>query len=73
LFFRYLFALGTVGDAHLRRFWVFDPDPEGVVEQRYRRLIGRGIERRFRFFKDNAGRFVIALKGGGELWKALTE
>ena len=25
-FFRYLFALGTVGDALVRRFWVFDPD-----------------------------------------------
>jgi hypothetical protein len=71
LFFRYLFALGTVGEAHLRRFWVFDPDPQGVVEERYRRLIGRGIERRFRFFKDSAGKFVIALKSGGELWKSL--
>jgi len=73
LFFRYLFALGTIGDAHVRRFWVFDPDAEGVVEQRYRKLIGRGIERRFKFFKGDAGKFVTALKRDNELWKLLTE
>ena len=27
-FFRYLYALGTVGDLRLKRVWVFDPDRE---------------------------------------------
>jgi hypothetical protein len=49
LFFRYLFALGTVGKGHLKRFWVFDPD--NGVEKRFRKLIGRGIENRFKFYQ----------------------
>lgn len=71
LFFRYLFALGTVGEAHLRRFWVFDPDPVHLVEERYRRLIGRGIEHRFRFFNDDAGLFGKTVQGRGALWEAI--
>jgi hypothetical protein len=70
LFFRYLFALGTVGDAHLRRFWVFDPNAEGAIEERYRRLLGRGIEGKFRPFKCRDGRFGYAA-GDDELWKPL--
>jgi hypothetical protein len=73
LFFRYLFALGTVGAAHLRRFWVFDPDPEGVVEERYRRLIGKGIERRFKFFNGSSGIFSSAVARKGELQQALMQ
>ena len=61
LFFRYLFALGTVGEAHLRRFWVFDPDTEGVVQKRYDRLIGKGIERRFKFMSGGNGIFGAAI------------
>jgi len=61
LFCRYLFALGTVGKAHLRRFWVFDPDLERVVEKRYGRLIGKGIERRFKFFNGDNGVFGAAI------------
>lgn len=37
-FFHQLFALGSVGDAILRRFWVFDPNPS--TEQRYRTMLG---------------------------------
>jgi hypothetical protein len=37
-FFHQLFALGSVGDAFLRRFWVFDPNPE--IEHRYREMLG---------------------------------
>lgn len=71
LFFRYLFALGTVGEAHIRRFWVFDPDPMRVVEERYRRLIGKGIESRFRFFHDEDGKFSSSVSSKGELWQTL--
>jgi hypothetical protein len=71
LFFRYLFALGTVGEAHLRRFWVFDPDPTHLVEERYRRLIGKGIEHRFDFFKGDEGIFGKTIQGRGRLWEAI--
>ncbi len=58
-FFRYLYALGSEGKTRLKRFWVFDPDPSGTVEPRFRQMIGRGIENRFRFrtitFRDAIG------------------
>ena len=46
-FFRYLFALGTIGETRIRRFWVFDPDPQKEVESRFRGLLGQGIIDRF--------------------------
>ncbi|MCK8824682.1 SIR2 family protein [Fuchsiella alkaliacetigena] len=49
-FFRYLFALGTLGDSRIRRFWVFDPNP--AVKKRYKGLIGRGISDRFDFKEE---------------------
>jgi hypothetical protein len=59
-FFRYLYALSTNSKTRLRRFWVFDPDSR--VEDRYKSLIGRGTEDRFRFFdekfSDALGRFI---------------
>lgn len=51
LFFRYLFALGTIGEARLRRFWVFDPDKDNVVENRFKLLLGPDTEDRFDFFR----------------------
>lgn len=48
-FFRYLFALGSESKSRIKRFWVFDPD--AGVEERFRELIGRGIESRFKFFR----------------------
>jgi hypothetical protein len=50
-FFRYLFALGSVGEANIKRFWVFDPAEGNEVEGRFRELIGPGIDKRFRMFK----------------------
>lgn len=49
LFFRYLFALGTMGETRIRRFWVFDPEDSGVTEARYKRLLGQGINSRFEY------------------------
>jgi hypothetical protein len=54
LFFRYLFALGSVGPNKIKRFWVFDPDKENV-EPRFRKLIGPGTTARFRFEQKNFG------------------
>lgn len=49
-FFRYLFALGSESPTRIRRFWVFNPDTNGDVEKRFRELVGRGIEGRFRYW-----------------------
>jgi len=51
-FFRYLFALGSVGEANIKRFWVFDPAEGNEVENRFRELIGTGIDKRFHMFKN---------------------
>jgi hypothetical protein len=47
LFFRYLFALGTVGQPLIKRFWVFDPD--SGVNERFRNLIGPGSITRYKW------------------------
>jgi hypothetical protein len=51
-FFHYLYALGTAGRTPLKRFWVFDPDSTGLVEARFRDLLGPGAESRFRFVRS---------------------
>lgn len=47
-FFRYLYALGSVGRPRIKRFWVFNPD-EHTVRPRFEKLIGSGIANRFVF------------------------
>ena len=49
-FFRYLYALGTVGNQLLKRFWVFNPDDSGEIESRFKKLLGPGAETRLRYF-----------------------
>ncbi|TET46834.1 hypothetical protein E3J62_03125 [candidate division TA06 bacterium] len=53
-FFRYLYALGSVGQARIKRFWVIDPDEE-TVRPRFERMIGSGIKARFKFYKEDFG------------------
>lgn len=48
-FFRYLWALGSEGNARLRNFVVINKDASGIVEGRFKQLIGRGIENRFKY------------------------
>jgi len=50
-FFRYLYALGSVGKARIKRFWVFDPAVGEGVRTRFQELIGKGIMSRFKFEK----------------------
>lgn len=57
-FFRYLFALGSVGEARIKRFWVFNPDKENKVLPRFQKLIGPGARGRFRFEKQTFGALV---------------
>ncbi|MFL6244789.1 MAG: hypothetical protein ACJ74H_02100 [Thermoanaerobaculia bacterium] len=47
VFFRYLYALGTVGRQVLERFWIFDPDSTGTVKARFLSMLGPAVERRF--------------------------
>jgi hypothetical protein len=46
VFFRELFALGSVGRTRIKRFWVFDPAAE-AVEKRFRKLLGGDVLARF--------------------------
>jgi len=48
-FFRYLYALGTVGPTRLQRFGLIDIDETGTVEKRFRRLLGPLARRRFAY------------------------
>jgi hypothetical protein len=50
-FFRYLYALGTVSEKQLRRFWVFDPESTGAVKTRFEQLLGPGAQQRFQYFE----------------------
>lgn len=49
-FFKYLIALGCIGKARIKKFWVFDIEDKGVVFNKYRNFIGSTVEERFRYF-----------------------
>jgi hypothetical protein len=49
-FFRYLYALGTVSQIPLKRFWVFNPDDSGEVKSRFDDLLGPAAKARFKYF-----------------------
>lgn len=51
-FFRYLYALGSVGPTLLKRFWVFNPDQSGDVENRFKSLLGPGAKQRFKYYAN---------------------
>jgi len=61
-FFKYLFALGTMGGSRIRRFWVFDPDNSGRLGQRFKNLLGEGILPRFKLFNLNFSEAVTFLQ-----------
>jgi len=48
-FFRYLFALGTLNNAIIKRIWVFNPDESEATKSRYAALIGKGLENRYKY------------------------
>jgi hypothetical protein len=47
LFFRYLYALGTMSQTRLRNFHVFDPS--SAVGKRFRGILGEGVTSRFHY------------------------
>jgi hypothetical protein len=63
-FFRYLYALGTVGVNPLKRVWVFNPDNSGMVEQRFRSLMGPAASARFRYFQNTFMEALQIIKKG---------
>ena len=40
LFFRYLFAIGTLSDSRIKKFWVYDIDDSDEFKNRYKNLLG---------------------------------
>ena len=51
-FFRYLFALGSVSKTIVKRFWVYDPLEDVIVEKRFRDLIGQALGDCFSFKRN---------------------
>ncbi|HZC80108.1 MAG TPA: hypothetical protein VE222_00060, partial [Nitrospiraceae bacterium] len=54
-FFRYLYALGTVGEVPLKRFWVFNPDESQEIRDRFEDLLGPGALQRYAYRGDTFG------------------
>lgn len=50
-FFRYLFALGVMGDTRIKEVLVVDPAP--AAHHRFQELLAQGTERRFKSETDN--------------------
>ena len=48
-FFRLLYALGTVGDSPLQRVVVYNPDKSGIVDQKFRQILGPGAAARYQY------------------------
>jgi NAD-dependent SIR2 family protein deacetylase len=63
-FFRYLYALGTVSQTLLKRFWVFNPDDSGEVKSRFEDLLGPGAKARFRYFTEKFSTAISLIKNG---------
>ena len=66
-FFRYLFALGTIGEARLQRVWVFDPDES--VDAKYRELLGPMARDRYELVTGENGKFSACIKILGQRLK----
>jgi hypothetical protein len=51
-FFKYLYALGTVGENLIKRIWVFNPDNSGLIEKRFASLLGPAALSRFKYYPE---------------------
>ncbi|MFB0536107.1 MAG: hypothetical protein ACETWR_14120 [Anaerolineae bacterium] len=60
-FFRYLYALGVVGEATLKRFWVFNPDRTGEVKRRFEELLGQGARRCFVYYEKTFEQAILII------------
>lgn len=70
IFFRLLYAIGTVGDVPLKRFWVFNPDTSGETATRFKTMLGPGAVQRFKYFpqkfENSLGDIFEAINPGGQ-------
>lgn len=48
-FFRLLYGLGTVGTKPLKKVIIYNPDESGVIEDRFKRMMGPGALARFEY------------------------
>lgn len=65
IYFKYLFALGSVGRSRIRRFWVYDPD--ATVGKRFEDLVSPGVGFRYEpwRFSGMVNTLLANLRGGG--------
>ena len=64
-FFRYLYALGSIGNDWLRRFVVFNPEaskPNSEIQSRFRGLLGPMLEGRFECLGNKFEEAVAVMK-----------
>lgn len=61
-FFKQLYALGTVGDNPLKRFWVFNPDTG--LKSTFSSMLGPGAKQRFEFMDTVFSQSLDKLKAG---------
>ena len=66
-FFRYLFALGTMGDTLIKKFWVFDPEQTNKVEERYNQLLGQMSRNKFQCVRITFANAIGYLKNNSGL------
>jgi len=65
LFFRYLYALGTLSETVLKHFWVFNPDAS--VHERFQALLGLGAQQRFRASTSSFSNSIQEIEKGFRL------
>ena len=61
-FFRHLYALGSVGDAPLRQFRVFDPETSDAVNDRFRALLGPAAASRYGYWRLTFGQAIAHVR-----------
>ena len=62
MFFRYLFALGITGETRVKRFCVYDPNPDDVGP-RFEKLLGSGLRQRFEVKEATFGTAIGEARG----------
>ncbi len=62
-FFRHLYALGSVGTAPIRRIAIFNPDESGVIDSRFKALLGPGAIARYEYHAMTFATAISHIKG----------
>ncbi|TKJ41723.1 hypothetical protein CEE37_03915 [candidate division LCP-89 bacterium B3_LCP] len=67
IFFKFLYALGSDSNTRVRRFIIGNPDES--VEEKFRNLIGSGIQQRFEFIPERYNELMLLLNGHQKMTK----